>query len=87
MWIILIIISWFCFLLWNIFNKNYINYTEQELILEEKIKETNNKEEFEELTEEKEKSYNLAYIYLWREKICYNLWFILLIIWIILFFL
>lgn len=83
MWIILIIISWFCFLLWNIFN---INYTEQELILEEKIKETNNKEEFEELTEEKEKSYNLAYIYLWREKFCYNLWFILLIIWIILFF-
>lgn len=87
MWIILIIISWFCFLLWNIFNKIYINYTEQELNLEEKIKETNNKEKFEELTEEKEKSYNLAYIYLWREKICYNLWFILLIIWIILFFL
>ena len=69
------------------FNKDYINYTEQELNLEEKIKETNNKEEFEELTEEKEKSYNLAYIYLWREKFCYNLWFILLIIWIILFFL
>ena len=86
MWIILIIISWFCFLLWNIFNKNYINYTEQELNLEEKIKETNNKEKFEELTEEKEKIHNLAYICLWREKICYNLWFILLIIWIILFF-
>ncbi|ATU04874.1 hypothetical protein BKN14_00250 [Candidatus Gracilibacteria bacterium HOT-871] len=87
MGIILIIISGFCFLLGNIFNKNYINYTEQELNLEEKIKETNNKEKFEELTEEKEKSYNLAYIYLGREKICYNLGFILLIIGIILFFL
>ena len=86
MWIILIIISWFCFLLWNIFNKNYINYIEQELDLEEIIK-TNNKEKIEELTEEKEKIHNLAYICLWREKICYNLWFILLIIWIILFFL
>lgn len=86
MWIILIIISWFCFLLWNIFNKNYINYIEQELDLEEIIK-TNNKEKIEELTEEKEKIHNLAYICLWKEKICYNLWFILLIIWIILFFL
>lgn len=85
MWIILIIISWFCFLLWNIFNKNYINYIEQELDLEEIIK-TNNKEKIEELTEEKEKIHNLAYICLWKEKICYNLWFILLIIWIILFF-